>query len=91
MSILEKIQIGKCPNNCGDLTVLKKPVAILHLLSEDLCTLGKLEGTETPEDMFGYIMVICPECGFVGTRPPTYEYDYDNYEWRRSEETQEER
>ncbi len=85
----KKMEKGLCPNDCGSLTILKKPVAILYLLSEDLCSLGKLEGTETPEDMFGYIMAVCPECGFVGTRPPTYEYDYDNYEWRISGEIQE--
>jgi hypothetical protein len=86
MSSLDLIPKGLCPNKCGDLTILKKPVAILYLLSEDLLSLGDLEGTETPESMFGYIKALCPECGFVGVIPPTHEYDYENGKWRISTE-----
>jgi len=39
-------------------------------------------------DMFGYIKAICPKCGFVGTYPPTWEYDYDEEKWRRSSESE---
>lgn len=81
----KKIANGLCPNDCGPLTILKKPVAILYLLSEDICDIIGLNGIETPEHMFGYILVVCPECGFIGTRPPTYEYDYDRGKWGKSE------
>jgi len=84
VSKLDRLEEGLCPNACGDLIVLKKPVSVLHLLSEDLCDIAELEGTETPEGMFGYIKVICPECGFVGMIAPTHEYDYENAKWRNS-------
>jgi hypothetical protein len=71
----------ECPNKCGNLTILERPVSVLHLLSEDLIDLGDLEGTETPEGMFGYIRIICSKCGFVGMNPPTHEYDYENAKW----------
>lgn len=88
MNSFEKIRNGNCPNDCGPLTILKKPIAKLYLIPEDLCDLGKLEGTETPEDMFGYITAICSECGFLLGTPPTWGYDYDSYEWRRSSESE---
>lgn len=80
----EKIQKGQCPNGCGDLIILKKPISKLLLIPEDLCDLGRLEGADTPMDMFGYITAICPECSFILGTPSTYEYDHEAFEWRRS-------
>lgn len=83
---------NNCPNGCGLITILKKPMAILFLLPEDVCELSHLEGTETPEHMFGYVVGVCQECGFVWTTAPTYEYNYDEYKWeslQRSEESAE--
>ena len=84
MSSLGLIPQGLCPNECGPLIVMKKPISILHFLSEDLCSLGDLEGTETPESMFGYIKAVCPECGFAGVLAPTHEYDFENAKWCKS-------
>ena len=86
MSSFDKINKGECPNDCGPLTVLKKPISKLLLISEDLCDLGGLEGIETPMDMFGHILGVCPECGFIVGTPPTYEYDYDIHQWVPSSE-----
>ena len=70
-----------CPNKCGPMTFLKKPVAILFLLPEDVCELAELEEAETPEHMFGYVVGVCQECGFVFTTAPSHEYNYDTHEW----------
>ena len=78
---------GKCPNAHGDLVFPKHPISILLLLSEDLCTVAELEGTETPEGMFGYVVAFCPECGFVATTDPSHEYDYDEGKWRTCSDT----
>jgi len=52
---------GRCPNDCGDIIKLKKPIDIVTLLNEcaleDWMELGCL----------GCIVAICPECGFVLT------------------------
>ena len=72
---------GECPNAHGPLVIFKKPPAILHLLSEDLLDVGELMGTETPEDMFGRIIAVCQECGFVATTPPNHEYNYEQGKW----------
>jgi len=80
----------ECPNGHGPLVFLKKPIAILYLLPEDICDLAELEGTETPEEMFGYIIAVCQECGFIYTTAPAYEYDYDSAKWRRCESDEEE-
>ena len=73
---------GKCPNAHGPLVIPKHPIAILYLLSEDLCSVAELEGAETPEGMFGYVIGFCPECGFVATTAPSHEYNYETCEWR---------
>ena len=86
---LEKIKKGECPSGHGPLILFKHPIAILYLLSEDLCSIGELEGTETPEDMFGYILGICQECGFIVTTSPNYEYDWDYSKWVRVSEVSE--
>lgn len=80
-----------CPNKCGPMTLLKKPMAILYLLPEDVCELSHLEGTETPEHMFGYVLGVCQECGFTLSSMPSYEYNYDEHKWeslQRSEKTE---
>lgn len=84
MSSFDKIDTGLCPNDCGELSLFEKPVSVLLLLPEDLCTLGELEGTETPMDMFGYLVAVCSKCGFVLSTSPTWEYDYDNHKWVRT-------
>ena len=81
MSSFEKMRNGLCPNDCGPLTILKRPIPKLHLVPEDLC--DPLEGVETPEDMFGYITAICPECSFILGTPPTYYYNYDLGIWKK--------
>lgn len=83
MNYFDKVKKGQCPNDCGDLTILKKPISKLYLIPEDLCDLGELEGAETPEDMFGYIVAVCSECGYILGTSPTYEYDYDASKWVR--------
>jgi len=83
-----------CPNKCGPMTLFKKPPAILFLLPEDICDKAELdEALETPEHMFGYILGVCPECGFILTSAPSYEYDWDDHKWilRISDETGEEK
>lgn len=83
MNSFDKMNKGLCPNDCGEMTIFEKPVSKLLMIPEDLCDLGKLEGTETPMDMFGYIVAACSKCGFVLSTPPTWEYDYDEYKWVR--------
>lgn len=83
MSDFDKIEKGLCPNNCGGLNFFWKPIPLLHLLPEDILDLAQLEGVETPDDMFGYLVGVCAKCGFMLSSPPTYEYDYDNYKWIR--------
>lgn len=86
MSDFDLIEKGLCPNGCGSLTILKKPISKLLLIPEDLCDLGQLEGTETPMDMFGYVTAVCSECGFVLSTEPNWEYDYDEGKWRKCSE-----
>lgn len=79
----------KCPNECGPMTILKKPMAILFLLPEDVCELSHLEGTETPENMFGYVIGVCQECGFVLTTSPSYFYNYDDHKQKSLQDSDE--
>ncbi len=74
---------GECPNAHGPLVIFKKPPPILHLLSEDMLDVANLMGEEdTPEHMFGYLLAVCQECGFVLSSAPSYEYNYDLGKWR---------
>ncbi len=54
---------GQCRNACGALTLLKKPIPILHMIPTEL--VEHLSGKETPDGMYGYLAGVCPECGFV--------------------------
>lgn len=73
--------LRKCPNKCGPLNILKKPMAILYLLPEDVLDMCDLEGTHTPENMFGHLLGVCGECGFTLLTTPIVERDYDNGIW----------
>ena len=79
-----------CPNKCGPMNLFKKPPSILYLLPEDICEKADLdEALETPENMFGYLLGVCPECGFTLISAPAYAYDWDDHKWilRNSDES----
>ena len=52
-----------CPNSCGVPILLKRRIPILHLIPTEL--LDHLQGKETPEGMYGYLIGTCPVCGFI--------------------------
>lgn len=58
-SIFSIIENRTCPNHCGKLTFLKKPIKIAHLLPEEFI--------ESDEDRYGQISAICLKCGFTLT------------------------
>jgi len=68
MSYFENIRDGKCPNDCGDLQIFKKPIALLYVTPTELIE-ELYQGVDTPEDVFGHIIGHCDKCGFTLTTP----------------------
>lgn len=69
MGIYEKLEQGLCPNECGKIQKLEKPIAILYVVPPDLLEL-LYEGHDTPENIFGHILAHCDKCGFNLTTAP---------------------
>jgi len=63
LSDLKLINYGKCPNDHEDMVFFNHPIDILYHVPEDL--MEPLEGKDTPPGMYGYIVAICQECGFI--------------------------
>lgn len=64
-----------CPNKCGKLTILMKPISILYVTPVELLE-EFYEGHDTPEDLFGYIIAVCDKCGFfLGTEAKEDAFD----------------
>lgn len=57
---------GKCDNGCGDIVKIPQGVSIAFLVPEEAIDMN------WEEDSLGYLIAICPKCGFVLTtdKPP---------------------
>lgn len=63
MNKMELIEHGLCPNGHGEMVYFKKPIDILYQIPEELCE--HLEGQDSQPGMYGYIVAVCQDCGFV--------------------------
>jgi len=70
---LDLLKKGVCPNECGDLVFIK-PHEILYLIPESLFDYIPVDAKD---DHYGYIVAVCPKCGFILTSGASREEEED--------------
>ena len=65
-SLPKEASLRKCPNHCGDMIVIKKPSFVPP--TEDAMEAITSNWSDEDREIYTFIDVICPECGYYECR-----------------------